>query len=119
MEERLPSIAGYPVRDEVADRDEGEVLDGGEFRQFLVPGHAPVGQDDFADRGRAGQARQPGKLGRRLGVALALQHAAAGGPDREDVAGAGQIVRLRSRVGERLNGPGPLGRRNAGRRAVP
>ena len=96
--------------DEVGDGDDGEVVLGGEDLQLVEPGHAVVVllADDLADDADRPQPGEAAQVDRRLGVAGAAQHAAVERAQRVDVAGPGQVVRRRRRVGEHLHGARPV-----------
>ena len=60
---------------------------------------------DHAHRGRAGQPRE---VHRRLGMAGAAEHAAGQRAEREDVAGAVEVLRTRGGVDEGADGDGAI-----------
>ena len=76
-------------------------------------------RDDLAEHARRRQPRGAAQVDGGLGVAGPLEHAARPVAQREDVPGPVEVVRPRVRVDQRGDGGGPVGRRDAGRRAVP
>jgi hypothetical protein len=92
-----------PVRDQVGDRDHLQpvapavALEVGDARHLAVVAH------HLADHARGIQAREPGEVDRRLGLARALQHAAGLGLQGEHVAGLDQIARGAVRIDRDLD----------------
>ena len=73
-------------------------------------GHRPVVVHDLADDAGGMQPGEPREVDRRLGLARALEHAAAAGAEREDVARLDEVVRRR-RAGRSRPGSSARGRR--------
>mmetsp|Transcript_20755 Transcript_20755/g.70241 ORF Transcript_20755/g.70241 Transcript_20755/m.70241 type:complete len:212 (-) Transcript_20755:88-723(-) len=77
--------------------------------QVCHPRHAAVVVDHFAQHARRLQPRQPAEVPRRLGVSVALEHAARSGAQWEDVAGSVEGLRAERRVRESAEGGCALG----------
>ena len=73
-------LGAQPVRHELGDRDERQPVLGGERLQLGTPRHRAVGVQDLADHAGRPEPGQPRQVDARLGVADALQHAAALAP---------------------------------------
>ncbi len=75
-------------RDEVCDRDQGQVVVVGEHPQLVDLGHVAfvLLADDLADHARRTQIRHPGEVDGRLGVTGTTQDAALLRAQRDDVA---------------------------------
>src|SRR5262249_51179408 len=96
-------LALTPVPDEVGDRDEVQVVPGGEPLELRQPGHRAVVVHHLREHARGREAGEAGEVDGRLGVAGPLEHAAFPVPQREDVAGASEIVGLCLRIDERVH----------------
>ena len=68
-----------------------------EALQLRQPHHVAVVGEDLAQRADRAQPGEPAQVGDRLGVPGAAQHAARHGAQREDVAGAHQVLASRVR----------------------
>ena len=107
-----------PILDHLGDRDHQQVVLFAEPDEIRHPGHGPVVLDDLAQHAGRVAPGHAGQVDGRLGVAGPLQHAALGVAQRKDVAGPGQIARSGGRIAQGPNGGGPVGGRDARRRAV-
>ncbi len=74
--------------------------------------------DDLAQHPRRVQAREPGQVDGRLGVARPFEDAALARLERKDVAGTGEIFRSGCGIDERLDRRGAVEGRDAGARSV-
>ena len=99
------------VGDQIGDRDHRQVVLVSEDPQLVGLGHRSfvLLTDDLADRAGRLQARHPGQFDGGLGVARPAQHTALLGPQRDHVAGLGEIVGRAGRVGQQAHGGGPIG----------
>ena len=95
---RSTSFVAAPVLDQVGDRDHLWLVGGAVLDQVGHAGHRPVVLHDLADDARRDHAGQPGQVDRGLGLAGALEHAAAARAKREDVARLDEVSALRGRV---------------------
>ena len=77
-------------------------------------GHGSIVVDDLTNQRSFRQACQTGQIDRRLGVAGAAQHAARHGPQRKHMARPDKGIRMRTRVGQQVNGAGAISGGNAG-----
>lgn len=105
-----------PPLDQVGDGDQREVVLVGEDAQLVGLRHRAFVflADDLADRACGLQAREPGQIHGRLGVAGTAQHAAVLGTQRNHVPGLGEIVGHGGRVGEEPHRGRPVRRRDTG-----
>ncbi len=109
----------HAVLDQVGDGDDRQpVLAPGELHQIGHARHAAIGLGDLADHAGRIQPRRPRQIDRRLGLPGPHQHATVAGPERQHVAGAGQIGRPGLRVDRGLDGRGAIGGRDAGGHAA-
>ena len=103
------------VADEVGDADQQQPVGVGEALQLGEAGHLRlVLGDDLAQHAGRVQPGHPGQVDGGLGVAAALEHAAVPVPQREDVAGPGQVGGPGVGVDEGGDGGGPVGGRDPG-----
>ena len=65
----------------------------GEGLELREPRHRAVVVDDLGEHAGLGEPGHAGEIDRRLGVPGPLEHAALAVAQREDVAGAGEVVR--------------------------
>ncbi len=108
------------VPDEVGDRDQVEAVLLGEALELGQSGHARlVLADHLAQHTGRGHARRPGQVHGRLGVPGPLQHPSRSVPEGEDVPGAVEVGGPDMGVGQRLDGGGPVRRRDPGGGPVP
>ena len=77
--------------------------------------HGAVVVHDLADHAGRTQPGEHGQVDRRLGLAGALEHAAAPRAQREDVARPQQVVGTGARIDRGQDGGGAVGRRDPGR----
>ena len=96
-------LVAAPVLDQVGDRDHLQPVRGAVLDQVGHARHRPVVVHDLADDAGRDQAREPREVDRRLGLAGALEHAAAAGAQREDVARLDEVARPRGRVDRDLD----------------
>ena len=101
-------LARAAVGDQVGDRDQRQPVPAGEHPQLGQPRHGAVVVDDLAQHAGRGEPGEHGQVHGGLGVAGPDQHAALACPQREHVAGPGQVVRCRRRVRQQLDRPGPF-----------
>ncbi len=104
-----------PVLDQVGDRDHLQPVGGAVADQVRHAGHRAVVLHDLADDSRRDQAREPREVDGGLGLARALEHAAAASPKREDVTRLDEVARAGRRVDCDLNRLGAVLRGDAGR----
>jgi hypothetical protein len=84
---------GLPaVGDQRGDGDHAQTVTTGVGDEIADPGHRPVLVEDLADDARRRQACQAREIDGRLGVPGALEHPAAAGAQREDVAGVHEVL---------------------------
>jgi hypothetical protein len=107
-----------PVLDDVLDRDRLEIVRPGEREQLGHPGHPPVLVHHLADHPDGLEPRQAREIHGGLRVPGPAQDAAGHRPEREDVAGARQVVRPRGRIQEGLNRHGAVVGRGSRRDAA-
>jgi hypothetical protein len=94
-------FAPAPVLDQVGDAAHLDAVLLAEDLEVGHAGHLAVVLDDLADHAGGAQAGQPAQVDDALGLAGAHQHAAFARAQREDVAGAGQILGLGVGIGRR------------------
>ncbi|CAM5344126.1 hypothetical protein SVIOM74S_08567 [Streptomyces violarus] len=111
-------FAATAVGDQILDRDDRQAVLAGEGDQLGQAQHRAVLPGDLDDRAGRAQAREAGEVDGGLGVAVARQDPAGPGAQREDVAGADEVVGAGDAVGEQLEGGGAVGGRDAGAHAV-
>ena len=92
------------VLDQVGDRDELDPVLPAERDQIGDACHRSVVLHHLADHPGGDQTREPREIDGGLGVADALEHAAAARPQREDVAGLDEVTRALRRVDRDLHG---------------
>ena len=97
-----------PVLDQVGDRDHLELVGLAIRHEVRDAGHRAVVLHDLADDARGIQAGEPRQVDGSLGLAGALEHAAAAGAQREDVARLHEVRGLRGRVDRNLDRPGAV-----------
>ena len=91
----------------------------GERDQLGQAQHRAVLAGDLDDGAGRAQSREAGEVDGGLGVAVADEDAAGPGAQREDVAGADEVVRRCAvPLGEQLEGGGAVGGGDAGGDAV-
>ncbi len=88
------------------------------FQQVWQARHGAVVVHDFADDARRNQPREAGDIDRCLGMPGAHEHAALARFERENMARACDIVRLRLGVDGGADGVGAVGRADAGGHAL-
>ena len=108
-----------PVLDEVPDGDHLEAVGLGKVRQLWHPRHVAVLVEDLADDPRRVAARQAGEIDRGFRVARPSKDSALHRPQRQDVAGAGQVVGAHQGIDERTNRDGAVVGGGAGRDPPP
>ena len=91
----------------------------GELAQLLSTLHRAVVVHQLADRAGRGETGEPGQVDRGLGVPGTDQHAALAVAQREDVPGLHEVVRLRCRVDQYPDRPGPVRGGDPGADVVP
>ena len=106
-----------PVLDQVGDRDHLQLVRGAVLDQVGHAGHRAVVLHDLADHAGRDHAREPREVDGRLGLARALEHAAAARAEREDVARLDEVARPRGRIDGDLDRVGAVVRGDAGRDA--
>ena len=84
------------------------------FDEVGHAGHGAVVIHDFADDAGGDEAGHAGEIDGGFGLAGADEHAALAGAEREDVAGAGEIVRGGAGVDGDFDGVGAVGGGDAG-----
>ena len=107
---RLPAVL-----DQVLDGDHLDPVLLAVGNQVGNARHRPVLAHDLADHSRRIETGEPGEVDGGLGLARTLEHSAAPGAKREDVARLDEVVRPPARVDRNLDRPGAVGRRDAGR----
>ena len=107
------------VGDQVADGADPQAMPPGEADQLRQAGHAAVIIHDLADHAGRIEPGNASHIHRRLGMARTDQHAAVAGHEREDVTGTAQLVGAARTAYRNRDGAGSVGRRDAGRDAVP
>src|SRR5581483_4525739 len=108
------------VPDETRDRDQQQAVLVGEPLELGRASHVHLlVVDDLAQHTRRVQPREAGEVDGRLGVTGTLEHASFAGFERQDVTGAGEILRTGRGVDERLDRRGAVERRDPGAGVVP
>ena len=95
------ALGALAVGDQVGDRDHLQVVALAVADEVGHARHRAVVVHDLADDARGDQPGQAREVDGRLGLPGALEHAAALGLEREDVAGLDEVVRRRARVDRR------------------
>ena len=85
-------LGGAAVGDQVLDGDDRQAVLAGERDQLGQAQHHAVLAGDLDDGAGRAQPGEPGEVDRGLGVAVADEHAAGPGAQREDVAGAYEVA---------------------------
>jgi hypothetical protein len=101
------------VLDQLGDADHQQTVFLAELHQVGNPCHRAVVVDDLAQHAGRVEARQARQVDGCLGVSGPLEHAALGISQWEDVAGPGEVGCPCRRVGERVEGGGPVRSRDA------
>ncbi len=86
--------------------------------QLRQPGHRPVFVQDLAEHAGRIEPGEDRQIDRRLGVSRPAQHAPLRRHQREDMPGAGEIVRPRARIDQDLDRHRPVVGGDAGRRSM-
>ncbi len=111
---RYQVFGAFAVSQQIGDGDDFQAVFGSEDFQIRQTGHFAVIIDDFADhagRLETGQFRQ---INGGFGVALAFEHAAVLGNQREDVAGPVEGFGADGRIGQQLQAQRAVAGRDAG-----
>ena len=111
-------LGGAAVGDQVLDGDDRQAVLAGERDQLGQPQHHPVLAGDLDDRAGRAQPGEPGQVDGGLGVAVADEHTAGPGAQREDVAGAHEVGGAGLAAREQPERGGPVGGGDAGGHAV-
>ena len=106
------------VLDQVLDGDHAKPVPLGELGELRQARHLALLVHDLADDAGRRAAGEPREVHGGLGVPGAPQHAAGHRPERQDVAGPRQVLRVRGRIDQRAHGERPVVRRGAGRHAA-
>src|SRR5258708_14914209 len=115
MEEPLGFEA---VRHELRDRDEGDLVFGGELLEPWTLCRGSVFAEDLADHAGGRQLRETGEIDSRFGVADPLEYAAFAGAQWKDVAAMAKIAGRRLRIRGDANGRRAILGADAGRHTV-
>ena len=107
-------FAPLPPSDQIGDRNLLEAELSGEGGNLGPAHHGAIVVDELGQHADRRELRQPAEIHSRLGVSGAHEDAAFAGDQREDVAGADEILRTRIGIGERPDGGRALLGRNAG-----
>ena len=107
-------LVAAPVLDQIGDRDHLELVVLAVRHEVGDAGHRAVVLHDLADDARRIQPGEPREVDGGLGLAGALEHAAAARAEREDVTGLHEVRRLRGRVDRHLDRPGAVLRGDPG-----
>jgi hypothetical protein len=99
-----------PVRDDLGNGDEAQLMFTREHLELRPPRHATVVVEDLANDARRRQSGHAGEVDGGLGLADAPQDAARHGAQREDVPGSPQITRPCIGVDEQADRPGAIER---------
>ncbi len=83
----------HAIANQLRYRQQLQAVDLAEFDQIGHARHGPVVAHDFADNAGGHQSRHSGQVYRRFSLSGAHQHSAFARPQREDVAGSGQVRR--------------------------
>jgi hypothetical protein len=111
----LHGLLGFqPVADQVRDAADLQAVLLREDLQFGATRHRAILVQDLDQHRRRLQPGQRGEVATGLGVAGAGEHAARLRGEREDVAGLGEILRLRIALHRHLDGARAVVRRDAG-----
>ena len=102
-------LALESVLDQIGDRDDRQAVLASEQLEVVHPRHLTVVAHDLADDPGRGAPSQAGEIDGALGVTRADQDAAGLGPEREDVAGADDVVGAKLGIGGDPDGLGPIG----------
>ena len=112
-------FAALPIRDQVGDRRDLQLVLCGELEQLRQSLHGAVVVDDFREQADRREPRKRREIDARFGMTGAHEHTAGARNERKDVARPHEIARADIAVRERLNRVGALFGRNAGGQAVP
>ena len=94
----------HTVADEVGDGDEFEVVFAAKDGEIGEARHGAIVIHDFANDAAVGETGEAGEVDRSFSLTGANKHAALTGAEREDVAGAGEIVGARVGLHAELDG---------------
>ena len=92
------------IGDEIGDGADLEIVELGEAGEIVAPRHGAVVVHDFADHSRRVQSRETGDVDRGFGMTGADQDATVARHQREDMAGADDVVGALGRVDGDGNG---------------
>jgi hypothetical protein len=112
------ALVAHPVLDEVLDRDQLQRVLAAEGLQARSARHRSVFVHHLADHARRVEAGQAGQVHRGLGLARAHEHAAVHGPQREHVAGTGQVAGPGRGIDGREHGARAIARGDPGGRPL-
>ena len=101
-------VASLPILDQVGDRDDLEAVLLGELPAARQPLHRAVVVDQLGQHADGLDAREPAQVDGRLGMPRADQHPAVARDQREDVAGADEVLGPDIAVGQGTDGAGAL-----------
>ena len=96
------------VADELGDGEHFEAVFAAEAGEVGHAGHGSVVVHDFADDSGGDEARHASEVDGGFGLAGANEDSAAAGAKREDMAGAGEVVRGGARINGDLDGAGAV-----------
>ena len=99
-------FAPLAVGDEVGDRDDPQILLGGELAQFRELLGIAVVVDDLGEHPDRGQTRRVGQVNRRLRMAGAHQYSALARYEGKHMAGSGKVIGPRVVARQCLDGVG-------------
>ncbi len=98
-------LAKSPVTDQLFDRDDGNVVLGGQFLQLGEAGHAEVAlAADFDQHAHGPESGHPHQIDRRFGMPGTSQHTAVLGQEGRHVTGLHKIVGSRVGLGQGTDG---------------
>src|SRR5579859_2799322 len=108
-----------PILDKVFYGNDPEVELFGDLQQLWQPRHRPILVHDLYQHPGRFKTRQPGQVDRGFRMTRPTQHPTPLCPQREDMPRTAKVLRLRSRVDQRLHRLGTVTGGDAGSTAVP
>ena len=101
-------LAGKPMRDDVPNGQDWQLMLPGKYLEIGSPRHLPVVPHNLANYAGGREPSQPHQVNGALSMTIARQHAIFGRPQWKDVTGGGNSCGRDIRVGRDQHRSGPV-----------